>query len=822
MADRIKGITVEIGGDATKLSNALKDVNKQSRLLQGELKDVERLLKLDPTNTEALAQKQLLLQRALDNTKEKLNTLKEAQAQVQAQFDRGELPEDQYRAFMREIGYTENQLRGFERRLAEVNRAEDTTGTNTRNLAKTFEEAGNKVKASGKKFKDAGESIKEAGEKGAGVTAAITGIGVGAVASAINLDKAHGQMISSLGVTEQKALELEGVAKNVWKSGFGEDLSSATDAVSNLYAVLGDKVPATELEGITKGVMTLSQTFGTDVTENVTAMRTVMTNFGVDGQTALDLITTASQKTGGVFRTDLADALTELSPTLQGMGATGTQAFNLMIQASKSGMENFDALSSLTQTFNDNLIGGGKNVEAAFASMGGKAQEMWGKYKDGSASAYDVMMATTQQLGSMKDKQKANTDGAQLFGDVWTEASAKAIEGLGGASGAADNYTGAMKRAADANENTFGQRLQGTLRGFGEAMAPLGGVILDLADRALPYLEAAVARLVGWFQGLSEPMQNAIVIFGVIAAVIPILLVVFGTLASAVGNIIMVVGMLIEFLPVLGGAFAVLAGPVGIVIGIIAALIAIGVLLWQNWDKIKEKAASDWAELVAGVKAMGQRIKQHFNEAVQDIKDIWGKVEKFFKGIDLKKIGSDIMTGLKNGIASAAQKIYDKASEIAGKVVKTLKNAFISKSPSKLTIEIGQDVGEGLRIGLQDSIQPLAQTSIDVANNVIGAMSKYFAKGDNTLTNYFEAIQEDGDYLNDMLVHMPKQVANVAREMGKLLAPSLEGTRIQDFNKDWDGNNKYITVTLNSPKALDVREANRQFTNTMNRMSNLW
>ena len=76
MANRIKGITVEIGGDTTKLQTALKGVNGQIKNTQSALKDVERLLKLDPSNTTLLAQKQQLLTQAIGETKEKLETLK--------------------------------------------------------------------------------------------------------------------------------------------------------------------------------------------------------------------------------------------------------------------------------------------------------------------------------------------------------------------------------------------------------------------------------------------------------------------------------------------------------------------------------------------------------------------------------------------------------------------------------------------------------------------------------------------------------------------------------------------------------------------------
>ena len=99
MAGTIKGLTVEIGGNTTKLGKALTDVNTQSRSLQKELKGVNTLLKYDPSNVVLIKQKQDLLNQSIASTKEKLNKLKEAQVQVQEQFDKGEITEEQYRDF---------------------------------------------------------------------------------------------------------------------------------------------------------------------------------------------------------------------------------------------------------------------------------------------------------------------------------------------------------------------------------------------------------------------------------------------------------------------------------------------------------------------------------------------------------------------------------------------------------------------------------------------------------------------------------------------------------------------------------------------------
>ena len=110
MANNIKGITIEIGGDTTKLDKALGGVNKQVRNTQAELREVNKLLKMDPTNTEALTQKQNLLKDAISETKEKLDILKTAESQVQEQFKKGEVSEAQYRALKREVEKTSLEL----------------------------------------------------------------------------------------------------------------------------------------------------------------------------------------------------------------------------------------------------------------------------------------------------------------------------------------------------------------------------------------------------------------------------------------------------------------------------------------------------------------------------------------------------------------------------------------------------------------------------------------------------------------------------------------------------------------------------------------
>lgn len=183
MAETIKGINVVIGSDTTGLSAALADVNKSSREIQGELSKVERLLKFNPKDTQLLAQKQKLLGDQVAVTREKLDSLKNAQAQVNEQFKAGKISEGQYRAFQREVIETESKLKSYEKQLKEVTKAKNTLG-------QKLEEVSGKLKGFSDKASKIGKDLTTK------VTAPI--VGAGAVAFKMAAD-----MQDAIGATEQ-------------------------------------------------------------------------------------------------------------------------------------------------------------------------------------------------------------------------------------------------------------------------------------------------------------------------------------------------------------------------------------------------------------------------------------------------------------------------------------------------------------------------------------------------------------------------------------------------------------------------------------------
>ena len=144
-AKRIKGITIELDGDATKLDKALEGINKDLDKTQSSLTDVNRLLKLDPKNTVLLTQKQDLLTQAIEQTEEKLKILENTQEQVTASFKSGDIGQEQYMAFQREVESTRSVLAKYKNDLSSMDSEQQRLAKNTQRLQKLMNALGQEV-----------------------------------------------------------------------------------------------------------------------------------------------------------------------------------------------------------------------------------------------------------------------------------------------------------------------------------------------------------------------------------------------------------------------------------------------------------------------------------------------------------------------------------------------------------------------------------------------------------------------------------------------------------------------------------------------------
>lgn len=258
MAGNIKGLTVEIGGETSGLKDALKSVDKQSRSLSGELREVNRLLKFDPGNADLLAQKQDILSGAVENTSKKLEILKQAEQQVQAQFQRGEVSVEQVRKLQRQIVDTEQKLNAYKNAAKETAEAIDDLGKKSGKTAQETADLKNKladvavagmkgivgaVGAAATALTAAAESTREYRTDMGKLDTAFTDNGFSSQAAT----GAYRELVGVLGEMDQSVEAANHLAKLTDNE---KDLATWTgDILPGVFATFGDSLP---IEGLTE------------------------------------------------------------------------------------------------------------------------------------------------------------------------------------------------------------------------------------------------------------------------------------------------------------------------------------------------------------------------------------------------------------------------------------------------------------------------------------------------------------------------------------------------------------------------------------------
>lgn len=573
MAETIKGISVVIGAETTGLTKALADVNKATRSTQTELRQVAKLLKMDPGNTELLAQKQQLLGEAVNSSREKLDRLKAAQAQVNAQFARGDIGESQYRAFNREVAAAEQQLSSFETQLTATSDGLEEVGT-------AAESSADKLKAIGEKTKGVGEKMS------VGISAPIVAAGGLMLKGAMDAETAQGKLQASLGITAEEADKMGKVAEAVWKNAYGENIGEVNDAIGIIRKNMSG-LADNELQKVTEGAMTIADVFGAEVVDTSKAAGTMMKNFGVSGQDALDILTVGFQK-GGDYSGELLDTMNEYAPVFASMGLSADQAMGMLLAGANAGSFSLDKVGDSMKEFNIRAQDGSKATAEGFTAIGLDAGVMGAAIAKGGTDAQKAFTATVTSLAAMKNPMEQNAAGTALFGTQWEDVKAKVIlamqegvKGIGDFKGKTDEASKAMY------DNNPASALTASMRGMQAAVGP---ALLPLADIINTTVVPALQSMAAWFTNLGPAGQTTVLtILGIIAIIGPAL-VIIGSLIGAVTTIAGVFTAAGAAITAAGGIIAVLTGPIAICIAIVAALIAIGVLLYQNWDTISAKA----------------------------------------------------------------------------------------------------------------------------------------------------------------------------------------------------------------------------------------
>lgn len=670
-SERIKGITIEIGGDTQGLNQALKETNGSIKNTQTQLKDVERLLKLDPSNTVVLQQKQELLAKSIEDTGKKLETLKTASEQaarsadqydswkakftpIQQEIDQtkaklkeleaaqremkdgGQVESEQYAALQNEIKETSSYLKQLKKDADAVNtefgnpishdqynalqREIAETEANLKALKSSSEQTEQALKGIGtasegttKKLSGlcdvvSGGAMLQAAESLSGLGDKITELGGKATEAFGEAENATTKASAYFGETGTAAEETAEVIKNVYGAGVGESMDSVSDAVITVKKNIQD-LDSTELTNLTEQAITLEDLYGIDMNETMRGVNSLMEQFGLSAQEAMDYIVAGTEN--GLDKTDeLGDNLSEYAGKFAQAGYSASEYFQLLNNGLDGGAYNLDKVNDAINEVTTRLADG--TIEEAIGSYSTETQGLFKAWQDGGATQKQVIDSIVKDIAGCQSQQESLNMAATAFGTMAEDGNLKFIESLTSVGSAYDNVSGSAQNLYNQTSTPM-QEMESNTRKLQQALAPLGEVLINLANQILPPLVSGIQTLSGFFSSLPGPVQNFVVILGALLAG-------FTALAPVIAAVVLAFTTL--------GA-GVLAPVIGIIAGVAAAIAGI-IAAIQNWGSIVQWIQGVWETMKQVFETVWNEILIFFTETIPQA---WQSVVEFFAGI---------------------------------------------------------------------------------------------------------------------------------------------------------------------------------------------
>lgn len=570
MADRIKGITIEIDGDTTGLSKALKSVNSDLRTAQNGLRDVDKLLNFDPGNVDLLRQKQGYLNDAIASTQEKLKTEREALEQMKNAdgFDKNS---EQAKALERQIVADEQALESLKKQSKDFGSV----------ASQQFKVVGDKVKEVGDKISGVGKGLSTH------VTAPIVAVGAASIAAFKEVDAGMDIIVQKTGATGEAFDSMRGIAEDIATTipADFETVGTAIGEVNTRFGATGD-----QLQELSTQFIQFAELNGVDVTNSIDSAQKALSAFGLGAEEAgglLDVLNATGQATGAGMDS-LLNGLIQNGTAFQEMGLSIEQATVFMGQMETSGANSETVMNGLRKALK-NAAEDGVPLNDALAQL----QETILNGADG----VDGLTAAYDMFGKSGDQIYA----AVKNGTLDFNALSISVEGVGGS--VQNTFNATKDPIDDFTTATNAAKLAG---------AELGSTIQTAAAPIIQQLAGFIQTLTEKFRALTPEQQQTIVKIGAVVAAIGPAILIVGKIVSAIGTVISVLGTVV----------GVLGGPVTIAI---AAAVAAGVLLYKNWDTVKEKATQLWDFL----KTTFEGIKNTISGAIEKIKGLFNFEWKF-------------------------------------------------------------------------------------------------------------------------------------------------------------------------------------------------
>lgn len=678
MGNRIKGITVEIGGDTTGLDKALRSVNSSITKTQSALNDVNKLLKLDPSNTVLVAQKQQLLSQAVSQTSDKLEALESAQEQVTAAFQRGDIGQDKYQAFQREVEETRGKLNQYKNDLSSLQTEQDRLSSNTARLEKLFSSTGTQVddyadvlgsklvsaiktgtansdqmktaiekigksatggKADIRQLTDAldmvddGEAIRNLIEelKQAGDAAQDTAEDVGQIAENTK-GAALMQTADQLSAVGDKIQDIGTKAMDAY--------SETENAVTKVNAYFGETGQAAEESAnVIKSVY--SDGVGESMDSVADAVLMVKKNLGDLSETDLTNLTQQAITLDELYGIDMNETLRGVNSLMQQYGLTAQEAMDYIVVGTQNGLDK-------TNELGDNL----SEYAGKFSQAGYSASEYFQLLDNGLKNgAYnldkvnDAINEVTTRLvdGTIGESIGSYSTKTQELFTSWQNGGAtqkQVIDSIVADIGNCTNQQEALNLAALA----FGTMAEDGNLKFITSLTSVGSTYDSVKGSAQGMFDATTTPM-QQMESNTRKLQQALVPLGeklaeLANAILPPLVSVITTiggwfekLPGPVQNFVIILGALLAaftaLTPVIAaisvamGALNISMLPIIAVIAAVAAAIAGIIAIIQNWGAITQWFGELWNTICTGIGAMVDSLKAWFSNLWTHLQSVW-------------------------------------------------------------------------------------------------------------------------------------------------------------------------------------------------------
>lgn len=609
MADELKRVGIKLTAEgAEDFKGSLKDISAEMKNNRAELKLAQSQYDSHTSVTQKLADKQKYLAQQTALYEDKLEILN---AQLEAEKRAEDQDTEAIAKKEREIKECQTQLNKYKNELEDTTKALTTHSAQLKEWGKQLENVGGRVTSVGKGLTKS-------------VTAPIAAVGAAGIAAFKEVDVAMDTLITKTGARGEALEDMEQRVRNLATS-IPTDFETAGTAIGEVNTRFG--LTGQELEDLSAAFIKFSQINGTDVNSSIDTVQSAMQAFGVDTSKAsnvLNMLNKAGQDTGASVD-KLASDLVANATAFQEMGFGINQSINFLSQLDKSGLEAGTVMSGLKKAL-QNAAKEGKPMSTALKDL-------------------------QKNMASAKSDTEAMQMAVELFGGKAGPQLAKAIQE---GTVSFDDLENIMLGFSGSVESTF----EATLDPLDEFTTLSNEAKVGLADlgeqiqvAALPLIEAladGVKGLVEWFTNLDDDTKQTIIKFAGLAAVIGPVVMVIGTLITSIGAIVGAIG---AAMPVITAVVGVLTGPVALAIG---AVIAAGVLLYKNWDTIKEKAG----ELAEKAKEKWDDMKTAAGEKFEAIKTTVSE-----KWDDMKSTTETKLGDLVSKVRTKYEEIRKKADE---------------------------------------------------------------------------------------------------------------------------------------------------------------